>query len=24
LVLDDAHHHDQAPGGEPHYHDEAR
>jgi hypothetical protein len=21
LVLDDAHHHDQAPAGEPHYHE---
>jgi ABC-type Mn2+/Zn2+ transport system ATPase subunit len=24
VVLDDAHHHDQASGGEPHFHDEAR
>jgi ABC-type Mn2+/Zn2+ transport system ATPase subunit len=24
LVVDDPHHHDQAPAGEPHYHDEAR
>jgi manganese/iron transport system ATP-binding protein len=24
LILDDAHHHDQASGGEPHYHEEAR
>lgn len=24
LVLDDAHHHDQSPAGEPHFHDESR
>jgi ABC-type Mn2+/Zn2+ transport system ATPase subunit len=24
VVLDDAHHHDQSSGGEPHFHDEAR
>ena len=24
LILDDAHHHDEAPGGERHFHDESR
>jgi hypothetical protein len=24
VVLDDAHHHDQPSGGEPHFHDDAR
>jgi hypothetical protein len=24
LILDDAHHHDEASGGERHYHDESR
>jgi hypothetical protein len=24
MILDDAHHHDEPPAGEPHFHDEGR